>query len=466
MLQRYIGDRAFYRRAMTIALPIVIQNAITSLVSLLDNIMVGQVGTLQMSGTSIVNQLLFIFTLGVFGANAGAGIFTAQFFGNRDTEGVRHTFRFKVIICTLLTALCIGIFLLFEDALIGLYLQGEGSPADAAAVLQHGKDYLHMMLWGLLPFALCNAYAGTLRETGQTFVPMVGSITAVLINLVLNWVLIFGHFGLPAMGAKGAALATVISRFAELAIVAGWTHCNPQKNPFIRGAFRSLYVPVRLLGRILRKGSPLLINEVLFAVGLATANQSYSTCGLDVVPALNICGTIFNLSGVTYMAMGNAVGIIMGQMMGAGKGKEEIRDTNNKLVALSLASGILFAGLTALLSRFFPLLYNTSDEVRNLAGNLILIDAVMIPAFAHVHASYFSFRAGGKTFITFLFDCGFLWCMLVPCAYVLSRFTNLDVVTLYLICQSLEYIKAAAGALMLKSDFWIQNLAQSNQTNT
>ncbi len=463
MLQRYIGDRAFYRHAMTIALPIVIQNAITSFVSLLDNIMVGQVGQLPMSGTSIINQLMFIFTLAIFGANAGAGIFTAQFFGNHDTEGVRHTFRFKLMCCTLLTVVVGGIFLLLDDQLIGLYLQGEGSAEDAAAILHHAKDYLHMMLWGLIPFALCNAYSGTLRETGQTVIPMIGSITAVFLNLILNWVLIFGHFGVPAMGVRGAALATVISRFAELAIVATWTHLNPEKNPFIRGAFRSMYVPGKLLGSILRKGSPLMINEVLFSIGLATANQSYSTCGLDVVPALNICGTVFNLSGVAYMAMGNAVGIIMGQMMGAGKPKEEIRDTNNKLVALALASGVLFMFLTALGSQLFPLLYNTTDYVRTLAGRLILIDAAMVPAFAYVHAAYFSFRAGGKTFMTFLFDCGFLWGMLVPCAYVLSRFTDLDIVTLYLICQSLEYVKAFAGALMLRNDFWIQNLAKNNQ---
>ena len=464
MLQRYIGDRGFYRRAMVIALPIVIQNAITSLVSLLDNIMVGQVGTLQMSGTSIVNQLLFIFMLAVFGANAGAGIFTAQFFGNHDEEGIRHTFRFKLIICLLLTLLCCGIFLLFDDALIGLYLQGEGAAEDAAAVLGYGKEYLYIMLWGLLPFALSNAYSGTLRETGQTFIPMVGSITAVLINLVLNYTLIFGHFGAPAMGARGAALATVISRFAELAVVAGWTHLNPKKNPFIRSAFRSLYVPGKLLVSIIRKGTPLLINETLFAIGLAAANQSYSTCGLDVVPALNICSTVFNLSGVTYMAMGNAVGIIMGQMMGAGSPKEEIRDTNNKLTALTIASGIVFAVLTAGCAYLFPMLYNTSDEVRSLAGTLILIDALMIPAYAYVHAAYFSFRAGGKTFITFLFDCGFLWVLTVPCAYILCRYTSLDIITLYLICQSIQYIKAFSGMLMLKNDFWIQNLAQNNQS--
>lgn len=460
MLQKYVGDRAFYRRAMVVALPIVIQNAITSLVSLLDNIMVGQIGELQMSGTSIVNQLLFIFMLGIFGANAGAGIFTAQFFGSRDTEGVRHTFRFKIMVCVLLTLLGCGLLLFADNALISLYLQGKGSPEDAAAILQYGKDYLHIMLWGLLPFAICNAYAGTLRETGQTVVPMVGSITAVLTNLVLNYILIFGHLGLPAMGAKGAALATVISRVVELAIVAGWTHLNPQKNPFICNAFRSMYVPGKLLGNIIRKGSPLLINEVLFATGIAAANQSYSTCGLNVVPALNICSTIFNLSGVTYMAMGNAVGIIMGQMMGAGKTRDEIRDTNNKLTALTLASGLLFAVLTAVLAQFFPLLYNTTGQVRTLASNLILIDAIMIPAYAYVHAAYFSFRAGGKTFITFLFDCGFLWVLTVPCAYILCRYTTLNIITLYLICQSIQYIKAFAGLLMLRNDFWIQNLAQ------
>ena len=463
MLQRYIGDRAFYRRVLTIALPIVVQNAITSLVSLLDNIMVGQVGTLQMSGTSIVNQLLFIFMLCIFGANAGAGIFTAQFHGNGDAEGIRHTFRFKFLASFLLTAAGCALLYLADDMLISLYLQGEGAAEDAAAVLRYGKDYLHIMLWGLLPFALANAYSSTLRETGQTVVPMIGSITAVFVNLILNTVLIFGYLGFPAMGAKGAALATVISRVAEFAVVALWTHLNPQKNPFIRGAFRSVYVPAALLGRIMKKGTPLLINEGLFAAGIAFANQSYSTCGLDVVPALNICSTVFNLSSVSYMAMGNSVGIIMGQMMGAGTPKDEVRDANRKLSALTLAFGVVFGILTALFSQIFPLLYNTSDQVRTIAGRLILVDALMLPAYAYVHAAYFSLRSGGKTGITFLFDCGFIWMLYVPSAFFLSRFTDLDIVTLYLICQSTEYVKAFAGYLMVRKGTWIQNLAQANR---
>ena len=205
MFKRYIGDRAFYHRVLGIAVPIIIQNGITNFVSLLDNIMVGQIGTIQMSGVSIVNQLLFVFNLCIFGASSGAGIFTAQFHGSRDHEGVRHTFRFKLLICLALSVLGIGIFTLAGSPLIGLYLRGEGDPKDAALALGYGMSYLRVMLLGLLPFALCNAYSSTLRETGQTVVPMVGGITAVGVNLVLNYVLIFGHFGAPPMGVQGAA---------------------------------------------------------------------------------------------------------------------------------------------------------------------------------------------------------------------------------------------------------------------
>ena len=460
MLQRYIGARAFYRRVAGVAIPIVIQSAITSFVSLLDNIMVGQVGTLQMSGVSIVNQLLFIFNLCIFGANAGAGIFTAQFHGNADDTGVRYTFRFKIMVCALLVALWCAILILADGPLIGLYLQGEGDPVEAAAVLQHGKDYLKIMLWGLLPFAISNAYCGTLRETGETVVPMAAGIVAVFVNLIFNYVLIFGHFGAPAMGVQGAALATVISRFTELAIVAGWTHFNKKKCPFIKDAYRSIYLPSSLLGNIIRKGSPLLVNECLFAVGLAMVNQSYSTCGLDVVPAMNISNTIWNLASVSYLAMGNSVGIIMGQMLGAGTSRAEVIDYDRKLCFLSTVAGGVFGGICALFAGAFPMLYNTTDQVRTLASQLILISSLMIPFNAYVHAAYFTLRSGGKTGITFLFDCGFMWGLLVPLAFILSRFTNLPIIPLYLICQGAEVIKSFVGCLMVRSGIWIQNLAK------
>ena len=220
MLKLTTKDKDFYRRVLSIAVPIIIQNGITHFVSLLDNIMVGQMGTVQMSGVSVANQILMVFNLCIFGATSGAGVFSAQFHGSNDHEGVRYSFRFKILACLALTLLCIGVFIPFGGPLISLFLKGEGDPADAAQILLHGKEYMQVMFYGLIPFAISCSYATTLREGGQATVPMIAGSAAVLTNLVLNYLLIFGHLGLPALGVRGAALATVISRYVELAIVA------------------------------------------------------------------------------------------------------------------------------------------------------------------------------------------------------------------------------------------------------
>lgn len=457
-LQKYMGDRVFYRHVLAVALPIIIQNGIGNFVSLLDNIMIGQVGTLEMSGVSIVNQLLFVFNLCVFGATSGAGIFTAQFHGSGDHDGIRHTFRFKLMVGALISSVGIGIFLLFGRNLIQVYLNGEGTPEDAAAILEFGRVYLLVMLWGLPAFAISNAYAGTLRESGETVVPMIASTCAVFVNLVLNWVLIFGHLGAPALGVQGAAIATVISRYAELGIVAAWTHLHSGKMPFIRGAYRSMSIPSALLGRIILKGMPLLINEALWSIGMATLNQCYSTRGLDVVPALNISSTIYNLSSVVFLALGNAVGIIIGQMLGAGKTEEEVRDADRRLIVVSVFSCLVFGGLMASISGVFPLLYNTTDSVRSLATKLILICAVAMPFNAYTNAAYFTLRSGGQTLVTFLFDSCFVWAFCVPLAFILSRCTAIAILPLYAICQATDLIKCAIGAFMIRQGKWIQNL--------
>lgn len=459
MFKRYLGDRHFYRRVLAVALPIIVQNGITNFVSLLDNIMVGQVGTVQMSGVAIVNQLLFVFNLCIFGAVSGAGIFTAQYYGSENHEGIRHTFRFKILIGALLTAFGIGVLLKAGQPLISLYLRGEGAAEDVVQTLAFGWDYLLVMLWGLPAFAISTAYSSTLREGNQTLVPMVAGICAVLINLCLNYVLIFGHLGFPVMGIRGAAIATVISRYVELAIVAGWTHLNSDKNLFIKGAYRSVHIPSHLLGQIMRKGFPLLINEALWSIGMAMLNQSFSTRGLDVVAAQNISSTIYNLSSVVFLSMGNAVGIIMGQMLGANRSESEIRDSNRKLMFTSVFSCLIFGGLMAAASGLFPKIYNTTDDVRALATKLICISAMMMPFNAYTNACYFTLRSGGKTLVTFLFDSCYVWVVCVPLAFILSRYTTLAIIPLYAICQSMDMLKSAIGAYMVHKGTWIQNLA-------
>ena len=451
-------NRNFYRRILAVALPMMIQNGITNFVQMLDNVMVGQVGTIPMSGVAIVNQLLFVFNLCVFGAASGAGIFTAQFKGREDNEGIRYTFRFKLLVGLLLSALGAGIFLCFRETLIGLYLTGEGTPEDAAATMAYGVQYLKVMLPGLLPFALSNAYSGTLREVGETKVPMIAGIAAVLVNLAGNYVLIFGRFGAPALGVVGAAVATVISRYVELAIVALWLHCNGARHLYIVGALRSLHIPRRLTGDIIRKGMPLLVNEFFWATGMAFLSQCYSTRGLDVVAAFNIATTISQVSNVVFISLGGAVGILMGQMLGAGVSEDQIRRDNRRMIGLCVAVCFAVGAVTIALSGVFARLYNTTEAVRSIAVGLICLTAVMMPVNSYNNAMYFTLRSGGQTFVTFIFDSGFSWCVCVPVAYCLSRFTALPILPLYALCVGVDLFKIPIGAWLLKKGVWIKRI--------
>ena len=459
MLRKYIGDRAFYKRVMVLALPIMIQNGITNFVNMLDNVMVGQVGTVQMNGVTVANQLIFVFNLCIFGAVSGAGIFGAQFAGSGDQKGIAHTLRFKLLFCTLLTVLGIGVFLLWGDGLISLYLRGEGDPADAAASLEYARQYIRIMLVGLLPYTVVQCYASTLRETGQTMPPMVAGSVAVAVNLALNSILIFGLLGAPRLGVAGAAIATVVSRFVELLVVTVWTHTRKERNRYAVGLYRHFTIPRRLVGQILIKGTPLMLNETLWSLGMATLSQQYSLRGLNVVSANNICQTFFNVFSVAFMAVGVTVGILLGQQLGAGD-REGARDASRKLIVFSVMVGTVVAVAYALCAGFIPRVYNTTDDIRQLATGLMLICAAAMPIDAFAHASYFTLRSGGKAFITFLFDSGFMWVVSVPLAFLLVHFTGLDILWIYAICQGINLIKCIIGGVLVKQGGWIRTIVE------
>lgn len=456
-MKKLIGSKSFYKMVLAVAVPIMIQNGITNFVGLLDNIMVGQVGTEQMTGVAIVNQLMFVFNICIYGGISGAGIFGAQFYGNHNFEGLRNAFRFKVLICALITLAGVAVFLTGGASLISLYLHEGSDVGDIGAALAYGKNYLWIMLFGTVPFAAVQIYSSTLRETGETYLPMKAGIAAVFVNLILNYILIFGKFGVPRLGVEGAAYATVVSRFVEAGITVIWTHRHKEKNPFITGVYKTLCIPWRLTKQIILRGTPLMLNEALWAAGMALMMQCYSIRGLAVVAGMNISSTISNLFNVVFIALGSAISIIVGQLLGAGK-MEEAKDTDRKLIFFSVMSCLLIGLLMAVVSPVFPDMYNTTREVRNLATWFILTSALIMPLNAFTHATYFTLRSGGKTMITFLFDSVFVWVVSIPMAYCLSRFTRIHIVPLYFICQSVELIKCIIGFALVKKGIWLQNI--------
>ena len=457
-MNRFIGDRQFYKRVLLVAVPIMIQNGITNFVSMLDNIMVGQIGTEPMSGVAIVNQFMFVFFICLIGANAGAGIMGAQYFGSGNNDGVRNAFRFKILSCFAITVVCMLVLVLFGDNLISAFLhEGEGG-GNLAETLKYGEEYMKVMYIGMIPFALTQVYSSTLRETGQTVVPMAAGIAAVCVNLFFNYVLIFGKFGAPALGVVGAAAATSLSRFVELALVALWTHRNHEKNPFIVRAYSSFRIPKTVAAHIFRVGVPLLINEVLWALGVALLTQCYSVRGLDVVAAVNISNTLSNVFNVVFISMGNATGIIIGQVLGSGDLKRA-RDEDTKLISFSDFCCIITGLVMFSLASLFPQIYNTSESVQALAASFIRIVGLCMPVFGFVNAAYFTLRSGGKTLITFLFDSGFMWVFAIPIVFCLSRFTMMPIVPLYLISQLTDLVKCIIGFVLVKRGSWLHNLA-------
>lgn len=455
--QKFVGNKGFYRMVLMIAVPIMVQNGITNFVSLLDNIMVGQVGTEQMSGVAIVNQLIFVYNLCIFGGISGAGIFTAQYFGLNDQEGIRHTFRYKIWMGLILTAGAIILFLAGGQNLIQTYLSGNSDGGDLQAALRYGQQYLRVALLGLPAFMMVQVYASTLRECGETVVPMKAGILAVIVNLCFNYLLIYGKFGLPQLGVVGAAAATAISRYVEAVVVIVWTHSHRDRNPYITGIYRTMKVPLHLVKNFFIKGAPLLVNETLWAAAMAMLTQCYSVRGLNVVAGLNIANTINNVFNVVFIALGDSVAIIVGQLLGAGKMKEA-RDTDNKMIAFSVACCTLVAIVMFLIAPYFPRLYNTTDQARELASRFIMVQAVFMPQNAFLHAAYFTLRSGGKTIITFLFDSVFIWCVSVPIAFCLSRYTGLYVVWIFVMVQIGDWIKCIIGFILVKKGVWIQNI--------
>lgn len=460
--EKFIGDRAFYRRVLLIALPMIGQNAITSFVSFLDNIMVGMIGTEQMSGVAIVNQLVFVFNICIFGGVSGAGIFGTQFFGKGDYEGQKYTFRFKIIASAILLSVAVLLGIFAGTELIQLYLSDAGDVGNVELALQYGLDYMSIMLFGLFPFAIGQTYVSAIRETGHTLIPMIAGMVAMFTNLVLDILLIFGIGPLPALGVRGAAAATVVARFIECTIVILWTHMHKKQNPYIVGAYRSLYIPKNILKDILIKGTPLMLNEMFWATGMAAIVQCYAVRGLEVVAAQNISSTITNLFNTVYLQLGGCISIIIGQLLGAGK-IEEAKNTNRKLIFFNVSCCVGIALIMMVVGRWFPNIYATEESIKELARNFIVIAALIMPLNAFCHCTYFTLRSGGKTVVTFLFDSVYTWVLVIPIATFLAKYTQLSIVLVFFLVQSLEFVKAIIGFFMVKSGVWLQNIVDEKE---
>ncbi len=453
-----------FRQALLLAVPMMVQNGITNMVSLVDNVMVGGLGTEAMTGVSIAGQLIFVFNLAIFGGISGPGIYGAQYYGQKNIEGFQHTFRIKHWICLLCLIGGLAAFLLADDFLIGLYLHGESATVDRDMTLLLSKQYLHIMLIGLPFFVISQIYASSLRETGHSISPMVAGVVSVFVDVVLNYMLIYGNFGMPKLGVSGAAIATVISRVVETLVVVFWAQSHKKKYSFLQKVYCTMYVPKTTALPMIKKGMPIFFNEFLWAGGIAVLTQCYSMRGLEVVAGLNISNAICNLLNVVFVALGSAVGILIGQTLGASAYQRAKKDA----FSLMWFTGAISLGLAVLLiavSGVFPKFYHTTEEVRRYGQWFIIVTASFFPVQGFLNALYFTLRSGGKTLITFFFDSVYTWLLPVPAAFLLCRFTAIPILAVYAILQAADLIKVFVGYILIQKGVWMSNLVENDKGN-
>lgn len=457
-MNKWFGNAEFYKKVLIVAIPLLIQQMVTSFVNMLDNIMVGQMGTLAMSGVSIASQLITIFNLAVFGSVAACSIFGAQYFGKKDMQGMQYCLRFKLVVEIAISIISIIVFLIFSKSLIQLYLNSSNnSIQDVKDTFLYAQQYLWIMLLSFIPFSLTQSITTTFSETGKTKLTMISSVTAVLVNLIGNFILIFGNFGFPTLGANGAAIATVFSRFVELGVAIYFTQRYKKEFPFFHHLFKDFRIPMNLVKQITIKGTPLVLNEILWSTGIACIAQCYSTRGIDAVAAYNITCTIQNLFFVFNISMGNSISILVGQQLGAGK-LEEAVETDRKMIVFTFLLALIVGLVLTLSASFFPTLYNTKESIRQISTNMLRIYGGLLWVGSIYNACYFTLRCGGKTVLTFLFDSVGTLCVSFPIGFILAHYTNVSIVTMFLILQCADLYKVILGLYLLHKKAWVHNL--------
>ncbi|MGM0495530.1 MAG: MATE family efflux transporter [Bacillota bacterium] len=454
-MEKLIGDRKFYRRLLIIAMPIVIQQLITSSVQLVDNLMVGSLGELAIGSVSVVNQLYFVVIIVTFGAMGGAGIYTAQFFGSNQKDKLKQTFRFKLLIGLGIACFAILIFSFFGENLISMFTENP-------ITIQGGLDYLNIAKWVMIPLVLTVAISSSFREIGITKPLLKISAIAIIFNVILNYLLIFGNLGFPKLGIEGAAYATLISRTIEFLFLFVLLIIKGQV--FNTSIFNLFKIDGLLLKMIVITAIPLVINEFLFSFGQTMFLESYATRGDNALAAINITNAISQLVFITFGGIGTAVAVLVGNTLGENKLKEA-KENSLKIITFAVIFAFILGIILFVLSFFVLNLYDITAETKAIAQFNIRVNAFVIPIISLYMALYFTLRSGGDTRSTMIMDSGYIWVIQVPVVFLLARLTNLGVIYLFLIVQLLEVPKVLLAYSRYKKEYWLRNLAKENDEN-
>lgn len=443
-----LHDRKFQKTVLMIAVPLMLQQLIVSSVNLIDNLMVGQLGDMALSGVSMANRFYMIVWAGVNGMIASSVIYLSQYNGANDTNHMKQSFRFMIVSSYIL---CITLFIIaffFPEMVIAFFIKD-------VEVIRLGSAYLKIAAISYLPSVISLCIASAFRALGETKKPLYISVISVLTNAVFNYLLIFGVFGFPKLGVLGAAIATLIARSVE-ALIYLWM-LKVSDMPFKTKVSNIFTFDFELAKRITIRAFPLCVNEIMWSFGMSTLVRSYSHRGLVVNTAYSMSSTISDLFFVLFGGMATASTVLIGTPLGANK-LEEAKENAYKLLGFSLILAGVILVLMFATSYVAPYFYNVSMEAKHLSANFLRIMALFFVLYMFNTSIYFILRAGGDTKSTLFMDSGFMWMLNIPLVMLLAYHTNLHVLIVYAIGQSTDVLKACVSYYLLKKEKWVKNL--------
>lgn len=453
-----IKDKNFYKVLFSITLPIAAQNFITFTVSLADSLMLGKVGEIALSGANLANQLFFILMIITFGVTSAAMVFASQYWGKNDVYSMKRVITIMLRLAAVISVAASALAICIPETVMSWY-------SDDAAVIEAGASYLRIIGWAYPFYSITNAMASVLRSAHIVKISIVIYLSSLIVNVSLNWVLIFGHLGAPAMGVEGAAIATAVARLVEFIILIIYLAFFEKK---IHYTIKDFFVPVKdYLGAFFKTGAPVVLNEAIWSIGTSVLSMIIGHISTEFVSANSIANIIWQCVWVVVSGMGNATSVVIGNAIGRGEKKETVLNKAKTIVLLAAIMGILSA-ITLLIIRG-PVInfYEVSAETKALAYDLIVSYAIII-VFQAMSVQYIVgiFRGGGDTKTAMIVDVLFLWIAAIPLGALTGLVLGWAPPFVYLMLRSDELLKNIIGFLRLRSGKWIRDITVQSLENS
>lgn len=441
----------FSRTLLTIALPIILQNLMQSLVNMLDTIMVGQLGAVAIAAVGLGNQIFFLLNMILFGISSGAAIFVAQYWGKRDIAGVRKTLGLALTLAAVVATLFMLTAMTAPYFLIGLY-------SNDPLVIQEGGKYLKLVAISYPITAISFVYAQAFRSTEHVRLPMVATLISLTANAILNYLLIFGMGFFPAMGVQGAAVATVVSRTIELIILMGIGY--KKKYEAATNLREILSFDTGFAGRYMRVALPVIFNETFWGLGITLQNSIFSHAGTDAISAFNICSSISQLTWIFFIGTGSAAAIIIGKQIGAGQREAAIKSANTFSWFMPALAAVVSIALIPL-SMLLPIFFDVEEEILRQARMMLMVLMVSYPFKSFNMCIIVGVcRSGGDTIFAAIMDVLTLWVVALPIGYITALVLGLEPWMAYAFILAEEPIKTIMGFIRLRSQKWLHDVTK------